>query len=86
MVALGSDGTIVSHGSYSKVLAEDSELARSAAQEEQVLAKVEEEIEEDGGLDVAQSKAHGKLVVKEEVAEGHVSWHACEYPVSNSAK
>ena len=49
------------------------------AQEEEILAKADEEIEEPEDLDVTEIKADGKLIVQEEMAEGHVSLHACEW-------
>ena len=57
-------------------MAKDKELANEVAQEEEILAKVDEEIEEPEDLDAAETKADGKLIVKEEIAEGHVSLHA----------
>ena len=55
------------------------------AQEEEILAKADEEIEEPEDLDVTEIKADGKLIVQEEMAEGHVSLHACEWSVYLSA-
>ena len=49
------------------------------AQEEEILAKADEEIEEPEDLDVTETKADGKLIVQEEMAEGHVSLHAREW-------
>ncbi|VDB89903.1 unnamed protein product [Peniophora sp. CBMAI 1063] len=77
VVSLGSDGAIAARGSYKEVLAKDKELADEVAQETEILAKVDEEIEEPEDLDdPATAKTDGKLIVKEEVAEGHVSLHA----------
>ncbi|KZV64707.1 P-loop containing nucleoside triphosphate hydrolase protein [Peniophora sp. CONT] len=76
VVAFGSDGAIVARGSYKEVLAKDRELAQEAAQEEEILAKANEDIEEPENLNAPETKADGKLIVKEEIAEGHVSLHA----------
>ncbi|KZV63334.1 P-loop containing nucleoside triphosphate hydrolase protein [Peniophora sp. CONT] len=76
VIAFGNDGAIAARGSYKEVLAKDKGLAQEAAQEEEILAKADEEIEEPEDLNEPESKADGKLIVKEEVAEGHVSLHA----------
>ena len=78
MVALRGDGTIAARGAYDEVLAKDETLAREAAREEDRLAKVREEIEDPGEDDEEDIKTDGQLVVKEEIAEGHVSLRARE--------
>ena len=80
MVALGSNGVVSARGTYKEVLVEDTELAQEAQQEEQVLAaadRVEVEGREDPGA--LPMKIDGKLIVEEEVAEGHVSLRASEF-------
>lgn len=78
MVSLGTNGTIAARGSYREVLSKDQTIAQEAAKEEETLTKTEEEIEEPDALDQPVTESDGKLVVKEEVAEGHVSLRACE--------
>ncbi|VDB97890.1 unnamed protein product [Peniophora sp. CBMAI 1063] len=77
VVSLGGDGTIAARGLYKEILAEDKDLADEVAQESERLTKIDEGIEEpEVPDDPAASRAGGKLIVKEEVAEGHVSLHA----------
>ncbi|VDC03809.1 unnamed protein product [Peniophora sp. CBMAI 1063] len=76
VVALGNNGSIAARGSYKEVLSKDKELAHEAVQEEEKLARVEEEVEEFVDADEQEMASDGKLIVKEEVAEGHVSLHA----------
>ena len=76
VVSLGSNGQVVSEGSVSDALAKNSELAEE-------LKHVEEAIELDKDEDAEQAEAvvednSGKLVVAEEIEEGHVSREACE--------
>ncbi|KAL0950661.1 hypothetical protein HGRIS_007447 [Hohenbuehelia grisea] len=72
VVSMGSNGTIASHGSVDEVLRDDERLAQEIVEEEQALTKVEEEIDEP----VPEKPAGGKLIIKEEVQEGHVGWPA----------
>ncbi|KZV59749.1 P-loop containing nucleoside triphosphate hydrolase protein [Peniophora sp. CONT] len=77
VVALGSDGFIAARGSYYEVLAKDKELAQEARQDGLQLTHMEEETTAElEGLNEPVIKADGKLIVAEEVAEGHVSLHA----------
>ncbi|VDB89909.1 unnamed protein product [Peniophora sp. CBMAI 1063] len=77
VVAFHSDGVIAARGSYSDVLAKDKDLAKEAKEDAQALEKAEEEIDEaDDDLDTVIRKSDGKLIVEEEVAEGHVSFKA----------
>jgi len=62
----------------SKALATGGVLAKEFKANEAELQKVEETV--DGGVPGAPEGKSGKLMVAEEVAEGHVSWSACEFP------
>ncbi|KZV64708.1 P-loop containing nucleoside triphosphate hydrolase protein [Peniophora sp. CONT] len=74
VVAFHSDGAIAARGSYSEVLSKDKELAQEAKEEAKVLEKAEEVIDDDDAdLDAVIAKSDGKLVVEEEIVEGHVS-------------
>ncbi|KAK0458994.1 uncharacterized protein EV420DRAFT_1541764 [Desarmillaria tabescens] len=74
------DGRVASQGSLSSALSHDRVLAKEAQQDEEALHKVDEEIdaedaEEDAGGDpVKDKKSDGKLIVAEEIQEGHISW------------
>ncbi|KDQ56808.1 hypothetical protein JAAARDRAFT_36283 [Jaapia argillacea MUCL 33604] len=75
VISLGSDGRILSQGSVSDALAKDQHLSAEVAQEKAEIDKAEEEL--DSAEPAAEGKkGDGKLVVAEEIAEGHVSWSA----------
>lgn len=78
-----SDGAIATRGSYSEVLAKDKDLAKEAKEEARALEKAEEVVDDgdDDGLDLdaVVAKSDGKLVVEEEIVEGHVSFKAREF-------
>lgn len=75
VVSLGTDGQIASQGSVSDALAKSTELAEVVQHEE---AAVElDEHEEENGTESAEETT-GKLVLAEEVEEGHVSKAACK--------
>ena len=79
MVTLASDGTVSSRGAVSDVLAHDIDLAQEAERQAEELGRAEQmdskNMDSEGTTtaDATQTKA-GKLVVEEEVLEGHVSW------------
>lgn len=77
VVCMGVDGTIVSRGSISDVLLKDSALAEGVTQEQESITKVESEVDSPPPV---ESKTDGKLILAEEIEEGHVSWPArmCE--------
>ncbi|KAI0753285.1 P-loop containing nucleoside triphosphate hydrolase protein [Daedaleopsis nitida] len=74
VVALGSDGRIISQGSLDKALKEDHELLEELVTEEEELEKAAEEVDKPV-VDGAEKK-DGKLVVAEEIREGLVGWDA----------
>ncbi|KAJ7501621.1 hypothetical protein B0H11DRAFT_2275231 [Mycena galericulata] len=73
VVSMGLDGHVHSHGSISEALATDEIFAEELKKDEQVLDKKEAEIDT---LPATETKADGKLIMAEEIEEGHVSWHA----------
>ena len=79
VVSLGTDGRVVSQGTLSKVLAKDDKLAEELAEEREEIEKAAHEIDavQPDQTD-APKKGDGKLVVSEEISEGHVSWQARE--------
>ena len=73
VVSLGQDGQILSQGTLSEALKYNKALLR------EVEAEKEEAIETDETIDVLPEIPEGKggkLIVKEEIAEGRVSWSA----------
>lgn len=76
-MSLGTDGRISSQGSLSSALAKDKKLAKEAIEEAQVDNKAEETVDEsDPVAESAAPKKDGKLIVAEEISEGHVGWPA----------
>jgi hypothetical protein len=78
VVSLGSDGRILSQGTMSKALATNKVLIKELKAEESGLKRVEEMV--DSEVPEVHEGKSGKLMVAEEIAEGHVSWSACESP------
>ncbi|KAI4529011.1 P-loop containing nucleoside triphosphate hydrolase protein [Schizophyllum commune Loenen D] len=77
VVSLGVDGRIAAQGTVQEVLAHEPELAVEAEKEEADIKKVED-IEGQPEVPPAEeeAKSDGKLIVAEEVEEGHISWKA----------
>jgi hypothetical protein len=76
VVAIGLDGRISSQGSVTDVLLDSRLHGASIKEEEQILSKLDSETD---NLSLAkENKNHGKLIVAEEVEEGHVSWVSCK--------
>ena len=82
VVSLGPNGTIAHTGPFSEVLLTDQELSREFEHdtaEDTVEAVLDpNEPLNSGGLQTDKQHAAGKLVMLEEVANGHVSWQACQ--------
>ncbi|TFK36798.1 hypothetical protein BDQ12DRAFT_699326 [Crucibulum laeve] len=76
VVVMGKDGRVSSHGTVSEVLKTDPELAKEITEDAEGIQKSEEQI--DTPLIAAEERANadGKLILSEEVEEGHVSWSA----------
>ena len=75
VVSLGSDGRISSQGSVSDAFATDEDFADEVEHEMEALEL--DEHEED--LDTPAGEQNGKLVLAEEIVEGHVSRSACAF-------
>jgi len=73
VVSLGLDGRILSQGSVSDALAKDHLLAVEVSEDREVTETA------DHGTDPAgpAKGPEGKLIVKEEIQEGRISWPAC---------
>ncbi|KAF8832671.1 hypothetical protein HHX47_DHR1001791 [Lentinula edodes] len=68
------EGRIESQGTVLEALGKDSALAEEANKEQQIIDKTDEEVDEKPPAE--ETKADGKLIVAEEIQEGHVSWSA----------
>lgn len=74
VVSLGTDGRIVSRGSFSEVLAKDHSLIVEVQDAQLSADNLDNRV--DTKADAA--RPDGKLIANEEIAEGHVSWQACK--------
>ena len=79
LVDMGSDGRILSQGSLSSALSQDTKLAKEVEEEQQVLEKAEQEVDDPSEKAPQVKQNAGKLVVAEEMEEGHVGWDAGAY-------
>jgi hypothetical protein len=77
VVSLGKDGRVASHDSVSEALKKDRVLAKELAGAARVINDDEKKTDAEGPDDVPKP-ADGKLILAEEIAEGHVSWDAGE--------
>ncbi|KAJ4476620.1 hypothetical protein J3R30DRAFT_3759412 [Lentinula aciculospora] len=68
------DGRIASQGTVVEALGRDFALAEEARREQQMIDKTEGEV--DKQIPTEEGKRDGKLIVAEEIQEGHVSWSA----------
>ena len=74
VVSLGQDGQILSQGTLSEALKSNKSLSKKVKAEKEEATKADETID-DVLPEIPEGKG-GKLIAKEEVAEGHVSWSA----------
>ncbi|KAI0655828.1 P-loop containing nucleoside triphosphate hydrolase protein [Cubamyces menziesii] len=89
VVSMGSDGRILSQGSLLSALERDSKLMQELREEQEEIKKAEGEIDaddEDKFEDDAAKQATGKLVVAEEMEDGHVGWSALKLFLGNMSK
>ncbi|KAF5384757.1 hypothetical protein D9757_006267 [Collybiopsis confluens] len=68
------DGRIESQGTVSEALSNDPVLADEESKDQQIIDKTDEEV--DVHPPAGESKGDGKLIMAEEIQEGHVSWSA----------
>ncbi|KAM5539772.1 hypothetical protein V8D89_006585 [Ganoderma adspersum] len=78
VVDVGSDGRILSQGTLENALAHDSQLLKDIEHETEKLREADQDAEIDGEKveDVNAKSSAGKLVVAEEIEEGHIGWAA----------
>ncbi len=72
VVSFGRDGRVASHGSALDTVAEFLTVSP-----ERIEDTLNEEKRTDQGPDATAKQTDGKLIVAEEIAEGQVSWDAC---------
>lgn len=74
IVSIGQDGSLKTQGTDIKdFLEHDAQLAAEAVQDREALELANEEYNASSGSPEAKT-IDGKLIVAEEIAEGHVSW------------
>lgn len=83
VVSLGLDGRVVSCGSVSDAVAKDKTLAAELVEGVRAIKDEEKRIDQEEP-DATAKQADGKLIVAEEIAEGHVSWDACKLPFTSA--
>ncbi|TCD68834.1 hypothetical protein EIP91_009701 [Steccherinum ochraceum] len=77
IVSMGSNGRILSQGSLSSALAKDKKLSKELKEETKQIEKIEHEVDPvEPTAPEASKPTDGKLIVAEEISEGHVGWAA----------
>lgn len=74
VVDMGSNGRILSQGSLASALERDSKLLTEVKEERAEIEKAEQEIAPEKVEDAEAKPTVGKLVVAEEMEDGHVGW------------
>ncbi|KAL1942566.1 hypothetical protein VTO73DRAFT_6168 [Trametes versicolor] len=85
VVAMGSDGRILSQGSLASALERDSELLKEITQERTEIEKAQQEVTKSKLEAVEATNSTGKLVA-EEMEDGHVGWTAFKLYIGNMSK
>lgn len=75
VLSLTNDGRVSSQGTVAEIILVDKEMQKEVAKSQAAIVKEEERVDVQTE-EMPQKKADGKLVLAEEVAEGHVSWTA----------
>jgi hypothetical protein len=80
VVLLGKNGRIASRGTVSDALKKDETLAKELAEGVRAIKDDEKKIDSDEPDEVSKV-TDGKLILAEEITEGHVSWDASEHAI-----
>ena len=80
VVSLGQDGRIASRGSVSDALKKDKTLAKEVAKDARTIKDDKKKIDGEEPYETARP-TDGKLILAEEIAEGHVSWDAGKHAI-----
>ncbi|EIW59890.1 multidrug resistance-associated ABC transporter [Trametes versicolor FP-101664 SS1] len=86
VVDMGSNGRILSQGSLASALERDSKLLTEVKEERAEIEKAEQEIAPEKVEDAEAKPTVGKLVVAEEMEDGHVGWSALKLYIGNMSK
>ncbi len=71
-VSIGTDGAIVAQGTVLDVLGSDTTISEELKQDQKAVQMAGEEIDKPNA-----PSSDGKLIVAEEIEEGHISWQSC---------
>lgn len=83
VVAITSDGRVAVHLTVSDAVKEDRKLAKEVKKDQETALKLEDAIVTIPVTNTnTEPHSDGKLIVAEEVEEGHVSWTACMFGLS----
>ncbi|KAL1939038.1 hypothetical protein VTO73DRAFT_10298 [Trametes versicolor] len=85
VVDMGADGHILSQGSLDNVLKHNSHLVKEVIEEREELEKAKREIDVEKPEDAVAKQTVGKLVVAEEMEDGHVGWSALKLYLGNTS-
>ncbi|KAI0768310.1 P-loop containing nucleoside triphosphate hydrolase protein [Trametes elegans] len=86
VVDIGPNGRILSQGTLANALEHNTQLSEEVKEEREEIKKAEHETDIEKPEDVVAKQAAGKLVVDEEIEEGHVEWSAMKLFISNMSK
>ncbi|KAL0959258.1 hypothetical protein HGRIS_014529 [Hohenbuehelia grisea] len=75
VVSVNVDGTVVPSGSLLEAISKDKALAEEVKQDKELLEKAEDRIDTTPE-ELVHNLPDGKLIVEEEIQEGHVGWPA----------
>ncbi|KAJ3564415.1 hypothetical protein NP233_g8309 [Leucocoprinus birnbaumii] len=70
-VSIGTDGRIIAHGTIDEVIGSDDTISKALEEDKEAVEMAAEVVDKP-----VAPQADGKLIVPEEVEEGHVSWKA----------
>lgn len=80
VVSLGSDGRVISQGSLDKAVIHNQALLGDTTEEVRPSEIASHQV--DRSAPEVKKKGDGKLVMKEEISEGHVGWRARKFGMS----
>ena len=83
VISIGKNGRIAHRGTVDEVIGKDKQMQAEMKKSDEMNKKEEEASTAEPVEEKKGSKSDGKLVVAEEIAEGHVSWSALKLYLFN---
>lgn len=74
-VSINTDGSIVAQGTILEVLGADKTISKELQRDEEAMGMSEEEVDKP-----TAPQSDGKLIMAEEIDEGHVGWQSSMSP------